>query len=95
MSADISTSARAVASPHALAVDVAGQTALLHTRSEIYFGLDEVGTRIWSEVTGAASIDAALARLNDIFDVEPERLREDVLALLRQLEEHDLVDIQP
>ena len=37
-----------------------GETVLLDLKSECYFGLDEVATRMWQVVTSSDSIEAAL-----------------------------------
>ena len=34
-------------SPEVMSQEVSGETVLLDLQSESYFGLDEVGTRIW------------------------------------------------
>ena len=58
--------------------ELAGDSVLLNLESESYFGLDEVGTRMWSALTTAPSIDAACERLLAEYNVEPVRLRADL-----------------
>jgi hypothetical protein len=45
------------------------QTVLLNLQSERYFGLNEVGTRMWQELTRSASIQAAFASLHAEYEV--------------------------
>ena len=35
------------AAPNVMAQDLAGESVLLNLQTEEYFGLDDVGTRIW------------------------------------------------
>jgi hypothetical protein len=40
--------------------ELQGELVLLNLKSETYFGLDEVGTRMWSVLTSTPSIRAAV-----------------------------------
>lgn len=64
---------------------------LLDLESGVYFGLDEVGTRVWTLLlergTPAAVCDAMLGE----FEVEPEVLAGDVLRLVGELQQNGLV----
>lgn len=68
-----------------------GESVLLHLETELYFSLNQVGTRMWSVLTQADSIDHAFATLHNEFDVEPEVLRQDLDALIAQLTAHRLL----
>jgi hypothetical protein len=76
-----------------LAKVIDGETVLLDLKSECYFGLDEVATRMWQVMTSSDSIEAARATLLEEYDVEPERLREDMDGLLEELVKRGLVDL--
>jgi len=69
-----------------------GESVILNLKTETYFGLDEVGTRMWSALTTADSVQAAFDVLSEEYDVEPERLREDLSVLLDKLFEHGLLE---
>ena len=68
---------------------------LLDLESGVYFGLDEVGTRVWTLLlergTPAAVCDALIAE----FDVEPGVLAGDVLRLVGELQQNGLVRAAP
>lgn len=70
-----------------------GQAVLLNLDNEAYYGLDEVGTRMWNLATAASSVAAAYTTLLDEYEVEPEQLRADLTALLTQLVAHKLVQV--
>lgn len=61
------------------------ETVLLNLESEIYYGLDETGTRMWQAVTAAPSIENAYAELLSEFEVEAELLRQNLSELLGRL----------
>jgi Coenzyme PQQ synthesis protein D (PqqD) len=70
------------------------ELVLLNLQAEFYYGLDEIGTRMWKVLTTASSIDDAYVQLLTEFDVEPELLRLDLSRLLRQLFGKGLIRIQ-
>ncbi len=79
--------------PGVLFKTVSDGAVLLHVEEEIYFGLNEVGSRIWQLLPPTcANLEDLCARLSQAYtDVAPEVLRADVLELLGQLEENQLV----
>ena len=70
-----------------------GESVILNLKTETYFGLDAVGTRMWSLVTAADSIQAAYDALVAEYDVEPEQLRTDLSEILDKLLEHGLLEV--
>lgn len=75
--------------------DLQSESVLLNLGSESYFGLDEVGTRIFSVLTSSPSIDAAYKQLLEEYDVDASVLRTDLIALVEQLVAQGLVEIAP
>ena len=70
-----------------------GESVLLNVNSESYYGLDEVGTRMWAALTTSQSVQAAYEALLDEFDVDAEVLRRDLLELIDQFLERGLVEV--
>jgi hypothetical protein len=70
-----------------------GESVLLNLKTETYFGLDEVGTRMWSALTTSDSIQAAYDVLKAEYDVDAERLRDDLVTLLEKLFENGLLEV--
>lgn len=62
-----------------------GEAVLLHMESEVYFGLDPIGARMWEALNEEGSIDGAVARLLQEFEVEREQLESDIRALAEEL----------
>jgi hypothetical protein len=67
------------------------ESVILNLDSERYYGLDDVGTRFLSALTTSDSIETAYERLRDEYDVDPQRLRNDLLALVESLVDQGLL----
>ena len=78
-------------SSEVLSQEVNGETVLLDLEGECYFGLNEVGTRIWQLLQGASSVGEALETLTGEYEVSREQLESDVGELLGKLTEAGLV----
>lgn len=72
-------------SEYVLIQELEGESVLLDVDRGQYFGLDEVGTRMWALLAGSASVESAYQTLLSEYDVEPERLRSDLADLVRKL----------
>lgn len=73
--------------------EVGGEAVLLSLASERYFGLDPVGTRIWQLLALDSSLQSAFDALCGEYQVAPERLQADLLALVAELAEAGLVAV--
>jgi len=80
--------------PEVLVSELDGESVILNLRSETYFGLDRVGTRMWLVATAAASIGEAFEALREEFDVEPDTLKGDLVALLENLCAQGLLEVR-
>lgn len=78
-------------SDEVLSQEVNGETVLLDLEGESYFGLNEVGTRIWQLLQTDITIEEALDTLTGEYDVSRVQLECDVGALLDKLAEAGLV----
>lgn len=75
--------------------ELQGESVLLNLDRECYFGLDEVGTRMWAALRGADSVDAAFEALLGEYEVEPERLRADLDRFIASLADAGLLRVVP
>jgi DNA integrity scanning protein DisA with diadenylate cyclase activity len=71
------------------------EAVLLNIETEKYFGLDEVGTRMWQLTTTAANVEAAYQALLAEYDVEPAQLRQNLGDLLEKLSAAGLLKAAP
>ncbi|MBP0009046.1 PqqD family protein [Roseofilum sp. Belize Diploria] len=95
MEISISNQQNITLAPDVLVQELSGESVLLNLNSEEYFGLDEVGSRMLSVLTGSASIQEASDRLLEEYEVEPEKLHQDLIELIENMVDHDLVTVSP
>jgi len=79
-----------VSSSH-VSSDLAGEQVILNLDSGVYYGLDEVGTRIWDLLNDSRSIDSVVDALHEEYDVERSELQADVMRLVREMMKAGLV----
>ena len=82
-------------SDRVLAQEVAGETVLLDMASEQYFGLDEVGTRIWQLLRDGGDLRETFEIMLSEYDVEPDRLAADLRALVEEAVTEGLLTLAP
>lgn len=73
--------------------ELAGEGVLLDLASGMYFGLDETSTRLWRLISEGGSLSRVFDGMLAEYDVEPDRLREDILAFVAELSRRDLVSL--
>jgi hypothetical protein len=81
-------------SDEVLSQEVNGETVLLDLEGESYFGLNEVGTRIWQLLQSKPTVVETLNTLSDEYDVDQEQLESDVDELLLKLSDAALISLQ-
>jgi len=74
--------------------DLGGEGVLLNLRSETYFGLDAVGMDMWRALTTSPTVEAAFEALQDTYDVDTKRLRQDLAEFIASLEGAGLLEVQ-
>ena len=80
---------------HVLFRELDGEAVLLDLEGEMYFGLDEVGTRLWQALSDSGTVEAALESVLEEFHVSREVLERDVAALLEELVSRGLIEPAP
>ena len=73
--------------------ELAGESVLLNLNSESYFGLDEVGTRMWAVLATVPSMEAAFDTLLAEYEVEPKILRADLHNFIQKLVQLGLLHV--
>jgi len=81
-------------SPEVISQEVSGETVLLDLESENYFGLDEVGTRIWQLIKETSDLHAIFDTLLQEYEVEERRLESDLEVLLGEISGLGLVTME-
>ena len=75
--------------------DLEGEAVLLDLASGSYFGLNPVGTRVWTLLASGATVDAVIAALSAEFDADAAQIAQDVEDLLAELTARGLVIAAP
>jgi hypothetical protein len=78
-------------SENVLFQQISGECVLLNMESEQYFGLDEVGARIWELLSEDGDTEKAIQKLLAEYEIDEVTLRKDVSNLLEELEGEQLI----
>ena len=78
-----------------LATEVDGEVILLDLDSDIFIGLDEVGSSIWNLLETPATFSSLCQTLQKEYDVTETTCRADVLSFLSELLNDGLITIKP
>ena len=81
----LNLSAVVVPAPDVLVQELDGEAVFLNLGSERYFGLDDVGTRIWQHLVEHRRVGRICEEMQKEYDVDEAKLRTDVLNLLEEL----------
>jgi hypothetical protein len=71
--------------------ELGDEAVLLNTDTGVYFGLDDVGTRIWTLLAEGLSETQIHGQLLSEYAVDGDLLGADIAHFLRQLEDHGIV----
>jgi coenzyme PQQ synthesis protein D (PqqD) len=75
--------------------EVDGEAVILNLETGFYFGLDQVGTRIWQLIQEHGSLQKVFETMCDEFDVGSDALERDLLGLMDELCVKGLVRASP
>ena len=93
MRSEVSLNSVVVASKNQISNDLGGEAAILDLEAGVYYGLDEVGARIWELIQEPRAANEVRDVLLAEYDVEPERCEHDLLALLQRLADEGLIEV--
>ena len=82
-------------SPDAVSRELDGEAVILELASGTYFGLNDVGTRVWALIGERRSLRQVFDALCQEYDVAPETLERDLLELVEKLRAKGLVNVVP
>jgi hypothetical protein len=84
-----------VAPDSVLVRELSGEAVLLDLNSEMYFGLDEVGYRVWTALTSSERVSGAFEALLCEYEVDPEQLRESLESFVGECVGQGLLQVVP
>jgi hypothetical protein len=74
-----------------LVQELKGEAVLLNLGNSQYYGLDEVGSRMFQLIISEESLNSVYQALIEEYDIEPEKLKLDLETFLTHLLENGLV----
>ena len=89
----ISGTAKVVASDRQVSTNADGESVILNFDEGVYYGLDEVGARVWELVQQPTTVAEIVEQLAAEYEVEAGRCERDVEDLLSELTDAGLVAI--
>jgi hypothetical protein len=90
----LAMSSTVVVAADVLSSELGPEHVLLNLHDGMYYGLEAVGSEIWTLVQRPITVAEICRVVSDIHDVEPERCRADVIRLLNDMAERRLVDVR-
>jgi hypothetical protein len=93
MDASLSLESIVTAASEQVSCPLGEEAAILNLKNTVYYGLDPVGSRIWSLLQQARSVCELRDALVDEYDVEAERCERDLLALLEKMRAEGLIQV--
>ena len=91
---NVTLESRVAISPEVMMQEVSGEAVLLDLKSESFFGLDAVGTRIWRLVEQDGNLNIVHSTLLHEYDVDAARLEQDLKELVGRLVDVGLVKVE-
>jgi len=83
-----------VAACNQVSTEVGDEVAILNLDSGVYYGLNQVGARIWSLITEPRTVHQIQEDVCSEYDVQPDRCYEDLRNFLTQLADAELVEVR-
>lgn len=78
-------------SPDALSNAVGRETVLLHVKQGTYYGLDEVGTRLWAGIRDGVPLSEVCKSMSEQFGVPLDKVKDDARAFVELLKQNEIV----
>lgn len=93
-SAETRADVRLLPAKHVVSTMHGTRTVLLDSRSGHYYGLDEVGSRIWNLAQAGFAPSSIAEKLAEEYDAPADKLKQDVQSFLADLRQSRLLEDQ-
>ncbi|MEM1239573.1 MAG: PqqD family peptide modification chaperone [Cyanobacteria bacterium P01_H01_bin.26] len=80
--------------PEQISSELNGEAVILNLASGIYYGLNEVGARIWELIQQPCSFEKLHGILVEEYDVQPDVCKQELQTLLLELKQACLIEVQ-
>lgn len=82
-------------SKNVLFKELPGEALLLNQTTGVYFKLDEIGMSMWKLIVQYGQLEQVHQAFLAAYDVDPQQLEKDLLALTDELVANELLQIDP
>ena len=93
MTRTVSLGSTVVATEGQVSSDLGDEVAILDFKVGMYYGLDNVGARVWNLIQKPRTVEEIRDILTSEYEVEPFRCERDLITLLRDLLDEGLVEV--
>ena len=76
-----------------MAADLGEEMAILNLKTGTYYGLDGVGSRVWSLLQEGSTLQEIRDTILNEYEVDAKRCEQDLIRLIGDLARHELVQI--
>lgn len=77
-----------------VSADLGGEMAILNLKNGVYYGLNEIGAKIWNLIQAPRKVSEIRDAILEQYEVEPERCERDLLAILQKLLDAGLIAVK-
>ncbi len=91
---EISCNSLVMVAKDQVSCDLTGEAAILNLNDGMYYGLNEVGARIWSLLSEPIKVSHIRDQLESEYDVDSRRCEKDLLDLLSKLQDAGLIEVK-
>jgi hypothetical protein len=83
-----------VVSQDQVSCDLSWESAILNLKAGVYYGLNEVGTRVWNLIQEPRRVSDLRDAILEEYEVEPHRCEADIMVLLQDLLDNGLIEVR-
>jgi hypothetical protein len=94
MDPGLSPSSVVVASSEQVSCPLGEESAILNLKNSVYYGLNEVGARVWNLVQQPRSIAEVRDAIAEEYEVEPGRCEREIIDIVQKLKDEGLVELK-
>lgn len=81
-------------SENVLFQEIDNEYVLLNMRTELYFGLNDIGAKVWQIISQEGTTDTLIEKIMADYEVSADTLKADISELLNELSNEQLISIE-
>ena len=93
MNEQVSLSSIAQRNTEIVDASIDGETVMMSIENGQYYGLDQIGSHIWSKLETPQKVEELCQELGKEYDVTEQECQKDVLQFLNTLSENGIIEV--